>query len=146
MCVLPSVYEQDCVMAWQCVSIAILITVTPRTLPSLHVLYWTDRNRSRVTRRFVPACVTIVDTEKCWNKKIPRASSQHKWGPKWRQQKTAVPRTTTSPTDFFSPSLIYRLCLLEVSTRPRLSSTSMFQIFSGVRVKLVSAAQSISNF
>lgn len=46
-CVLPSVYEQDCVRAWQCVSMAILITVTPRTLPSLQVLYWTDRVRER---------------------------------------------------------------------------------------------------
>ncbi len=48
MCVLPSVYEQDCVRAWQCVSMAILITVTPRTLPSLQVLYWTDRDGERV--------------------------------------------------------------------------------------------------
>lgn len=138
MCVLPSVYEQDCVMAWQCVSIAILITVTPRTLPSLHVLYWTDRNRSRVTRRFVPACVTIVDTQKfhvCFFQARTRARVE--------APKTAVPRTTASPTDFFPPSFIYRLCLLKVSTRPR-TSTSTFQFFSGV--KLVSAAQPISNF
>ncbi len=35
--------------AWQCVSIAILMTVTPRTLPSLQVLYWTDRQTDRQT-------------------------------------------------------------------------------------------------
>lgn len=40
---LPSVYEQDCVIAWQCVSMADLVTVTPSTLPSLHVLYWRHR-------------------------------------------------------------------------------------------------------
>lgn len=105
MCVLPSVYEQDCVMAWQCVSIAILITVTPRTLPSLHVLYWTDRNRSRVTRRFVPACVMIVDTQKfhvCFFQARTRARVE--------APKTAVPRTTASPTDFF-PHLLFTDCV-----------------------------------
>lgn len=36
---IPSVYPQACVRAWQWVSSAILVTVTPSTLPSLHVLY-----------------------------------------------------------------------------------------------------------
>lgn len=127
MCVLPSVYEQDCVMAWQCVSIAILITVTPRTLPSLHVLYWTDRNRSRVTKRFVPASIHKNSTNESQSGSTKNCSSSN----------------DRFPHRLFSPSFIYRLCLLKVSTRPR-TSTSMFQFFSGV--KLVSAAQSISNF
>lgn len=36
---IPSVYPHAWVRAWQCVSSAILVTVTPSTLPSLHVLY-----------------------------------------------------------------------------------------------------------
>lgn len=47
------------------------------------------------------------------------------------------------PHRLFPPSFIYRLCLLKVFRRPR---TSTFQFVSGVGVKLVSAAQSISNF
>lgn len=42
---IPSVYPHAWVRAWQCVSSAILVTVTPSTLPSLHVLYYRESNR-----------------------------------------------------------------------------------------------------
>lgn len=42
---LPSVYPHAWVRAWQCVSSAILVTVTPSTLPSLHVLYYKEISR-----------------------------------------------------------------------------------------------------